>query len=165
MWRLYIKINIYCIYLKNGKIWKHVSVQFSHLLIADSLWPYGLQQTRLPCPSPTPRACSNSCPSSWWCHPTISFSVFPFSFCLQSFPASGSLSLHVRWPKLWSFSISHSMSIQGLFLLALNSLNSLRSKGLSRVFSKTTVQKHQFFGAQPSLWSNYHIHAWLLKKP
>ena len=100
MWRLYIKINIYCIYLKNGKIWKHVSVQFSHLLIADSLWPYGLQQTRLPCPSPTPRACSNSCPSSWWCHPTISFSVIPFSFCLQSFPASGSFT-HVYLSTIW----------------------------------------------------------------
>ena len=82
--------------------------------MSDSLRPHGLQHARLPCPSPTPRACSNSCPSSWWCRPTISFSVIPFSSWLQSFPASGSFFnesvLRIRWPKCWSFSFSISPS-------------------------------------------------------
>ena len=84
--------------------------QFSHSVISDSLWPQGLQHFSLPCPSPTPRTCSNSCPWSQWCHPIISSSVVPFSSCLQSFPASGSfsseLALRIRWPKYWSLSIS-----------------------------------------------------------
>ena len=147
----------------------HVSVQFSSSVVSNSLWPYGLQYARLPCPSPTPKACSNSCPSSQWCHPTISFSVIPFSSCLQSFPASRSFPtvLRIKWPKYWSFSFSigpynkYSMNIP----LGLTSLMSLQSKGPSRVFSNTTVQKHQFFSAQLSLWSNSHIHFWLLEKP
>ena len=147
----------------------HVSVQFSSSVVSNSLWPYGLQYARLPCPSPTPKSCSNSCPSSQWCHPTISFSVIPFSSCLQSFPASRSFPtvLRIKWPKYWSFSFSigpynkYSMNIP----LGLTSLMSLQSKGPSRVFSNTTVQKHQFFSAQLSLWSNSHIHFWLLEKP
>ena len=147
----------------------HVSVQFSSSVVSNSLWPYGLQYARLPCPSPTPKACSNSCPSSQWCHPTISFSVIPFSSCLQSFPASRSFPtvLRIKWPKYWSFSFSigpynkYSMNIP----LGLTSLMFLQSKGPSRVFSNTTVQKHQFFSAQLSLWSNSHIHFWLLEKP
>ena len=78
--------------------WRPRNVQFSHSVISDSWWPHGLQHTRLPCPSPTPRACSNSCPSSWWCHPTISSSVIPFSSCLQSFQASGSFPMSQFFP-------------------------------------------------------------------
>ena len=147
------------------------SVQFSHSVVSDSLWPHGLQCARLPCPSPTPKACSNSCPLSWWCHPTILSSVIPFSSCLWSFPASGS------FPKSQFFtSGGHSigvsasasvlpMNIQDWFPLGLSSLISLQSKGLSRVFSNTTVQKHQFFGTQLPLRSNSHINTWLLEKP
>ena len=89
------------------------SVHFSHLVMSDSLWPHGLQYTRIPCPSPTPEACWSSCPSSQWCHPTISFSVIPFYSCLQYFPASGSFQMSqfcIRWPKYWSFSFSISLS-------------------------------------------------------
>ena len=90
------------------------SVQFSRSVVSDSLWPYGLQHARPPCPSPAPGIHSNSCPSCRWCHPTISSCVIPFSSCLQSFPASGSFSnesaLHIRWPKYWSFSFSVSSS-------------------------------------------------------
>ena len=94
-------------------VWNLSSVQFSPSVMSDSLWPHGLQHTRLPCPSPTPEACSNSCPSSQWCHPTISSSVGPFSSWLQSFPASGYFPmsvLHIKWPKYWSFSFSISPS-------------------------------------------------------
>ena len=138
-----------------------------------------------PCPhlSPIPRARSNSCPSSWWCYPTISSSVDPFSSCPQSFPASGSFPrsqfFTFRWTKYWSFSFSISPSnkysgltsfrMDWLDLLAvqgsLKSLLQYHSSKASRVFSSTTVQKHQFFHTQPSLWSKAHIHTWLLKKP
>ena len=140
--------------------------------VSDSLWPHGLQHNRLPCPSSTPGACSNSCPSSQWCHPTISSSVVPFSSCLQSFPASGSFPVS---QKAWFFasggqSIGASasasvlpMRFQVWFPLGLTGLI-LVSKGLSRVFSGTTIQKHQFFGAQPSLWSNSHISTWLVER-
>ena len=140
-------------------------------ILSDSLWPHGLQHVSLPCPSPTPRACSNSWPSSQWCHSTISSSVIPFSSCLQSFPASGSFQMSWLFPSggqsigaAASASVLP-MNIQGWFPLGLTSLISLQSKGLSRVFSNTTDQKHQFFGAQPSLWSNSHICPWLLEKP
>ena len=129
----------------------------------NCLWRPGLQHTRLPCPSPTPRAYSNSSPSSRWCHPAISSSVVPFSSCPQSFPSirvfSNESALHIRWPKYWSFSfsISPSNEYSGWFPLGLTGLISLQSKGLSRVFSSTTIWKHQFFSAQPSLWSNSHI--------
>ena len=142
------------------------SVQFSYLVMSDSLRPDGLQHTRLPCPSPSPGVCSNSCPSSRWCHPTISSSVIH----LQSFPASGS------FPRSQFFALDGQsngvsasasvlpMNIQDWFCLGFTSLISLQSKGFSRVFSSTTVQKHQFFSAQFSLWSNSHIHMWLLEK-
>ena len=116
--------------------------------------PNGLQHTRLPCPSPTPRACSNSCPSSQWCHPTISSSAIPFSSCLQSFPASGSFQMSQFFTSSGqSIRASPSasflpMNIQDWFPLGLTGWISLLSKRLSRVFSNTTVQKHQFFGAQ-----------------
>ena len=131
----------------------------------------GPQQARLPCPSPTPRACSKSCPLSQWYHPTISFSVVPLSSCLQSFPASGSFPVSqffTSGDQSIGASASASvlpMNIQDWFPLGLTGLMSLQSKGLSRVFSNTIVQKHQFFGAQPSLWSKSHIHTWLVEKP
>ena len=131
--------------------------------MSDSLWPHELQHARLPCPSASPGACSNSCPLSQWCHPTISSSVVPFSSHLLSFPAcffSYESVLHIRWPKFGT-SASASvlpMNIQDWFPLGLTSLISFLSKGLSRVSSNTTVQKHQFFGAQPSLWPNSHLY-------
>ena len=146
-------------------------VQVSCPVMSDSLWPQGLQHNSLPCPSPSPRACSNSCPSSRWCHPNILSSVIPFSSCLQSFPASRSLpmsQLFASGGQNIEASTSASvlpMNIQGWFLLWLTCLISLQSKGLSRVFSSTTFQKCQFFGAQPSLWSNSYIHTWLVEKP
>ena len=145
--------------------------QFSHPIMSDSLWPHELQHTRPPCPSPTPRACSNSCPSSWWCHPTISPSVVPFSSRLQSFPASGSFpmsQLFASGDQSTGVSASASvllMNTQGLSPLGWTGWISLQSKGLSRTFSNTTVQKHPFFVAQLSLQSNSHIHTWPLEKP
>ena len=138
-------------------------------VVSDSLWPHELQHTRLPCPSLSPWVCSNSCPLSRRCHPTISSSVTRFSSCLilpsiRVFPSESVL--HIRWPKYWSFIVNTSPSSEysGLISLGLTVLIFL-FKGLSRVFSNTTVWKHQFFGAQPSLWCNSHIHAWLLEKP
>ena len=139
--------------------------------MSDSLWPQVLQDGRLPCPSPCHRACSNLCPLSWWCHPTISSSVVHFSSYLQSFPASGSFLMSQFFSsggQSIGFSASTSvlpMNIQDWFPLGWTGLISLKSKGLTRVFSNTTVQKHQLFGIQPSLWSNSHIHTWLLEKP
>ena len=156
--------------LWSGLSWvANSSVQFSSSVVSDSLQPHGLKHPRLPCPSPTPRAYSNPCPSSWWCHPTISSSVVPFSSCLPSFPASGSFPMSQFFASggqsieasAWVLPIN----IQDSFPLELTGSISLQSKGLSRVFSNTTVQKHQFFGTQPSLWSNSHIHTWLLEKP
>ena len=149
----------------------YTSVQFSHSVASDSLWPHGLQHTRLACPSPTPGDYSNSCPLSQWCHPTIPSSVVPFSFCPQSFPASGSFQMSQFFTSGGqSIGVSASASvlpvnIQDWFPLGLTGLISLLSKGLSRVFSNTTVQKHQFFGAQLALWSISHIHTWLVEKP
>ena len=137
---------------------------FSRSVMSDSLRPHGLQHPRPPCPSPTPRNCSNSCPSSWWCHPTISSSVVPFSSSLQSFPESGSfqMSQFFTWGgQSTGVSASASvlpMNIQDWFPLGWTGWISLQSKGLLRVFSNTTVQKHQFFGAQPSSQSNFHIY-------
>ena len=133
------------------------SVQFSHSVMSDSFWPHGLQHSRLPCPSPTPRAYSNSCPSSQWCHPTISSSIVPFSSCPQFFPASGSFPMSQFFASGGqSIRVSASasvllMNIQDWFPLGFTGFMSLQSKGLSRVFSNTTVQKHQFFGTQLSL--------------
>ena len=145
--------------------------QFSPSVVFITLWLFGLQHTRFPCPSPTPRACSNSCPSSRWCHPTISSSVVPFSSCLQSFPASGSFQMSQFFSSDGqSNGVSEPasvlpMNIQDCFPLGLTGWISLMSKGLSRVFSNTTIQKHQFFGAQLSLWSNSYLYTWLLEKP
>ena len=129
--------------------------QFSRSVVSDSLGSHGLQHTRLPCPSPTPRACSNSCSSSQWCHPTVSFSVIPFSSCLQSFPGSGSFQMSQSFASGGqSIGASASvlpMNIHDWFPLGWTGWISLQSKGLSRVFSNTTVKKHQFFGAQLSL--------------
>ena len=133
------------------------SVQFGHSVVSNSLRPHGLQHSRLPCLLPTPRACSNLCPSSQWCHPTTSSSVVPFSSCLQSFSASRSF-LRSQFfasggQSIWA-SASASvppMNIQDWFPLGLTGWISLQFKGFSRVFSNTTVQKHQFFGAQLSL--------------
>ena len=130
---------------------------FSYQVVSDSL---------LPCPSPSPGICPSSCPLNWCCHPTISSSVALFSSCPQSFPASGSFPmsrLFTSGGQNIGASASASflpMNIQGWFPLGLTGLI-LQSKG----FSKTTVQKHQFFGTQPSLWSNPHVHTWLLEKP
>ena len=132
------------------------SVQFSSSVMSDSLRPHG--HARLPCPSPTPGVYSNSCPSRQWCHPTISSSVVPFSSCLQSFPASGSFQISQFFTsggQSIGASASASvlpMNIHDWFPLGWASWISLQSKGLSRVFSNTTVQKHQFFGAQLSLF-------------
>ena len=146
-------------------------IQFSPSVVSDFFQLHGLQHTRLPCPSPTPRACSNSCPSSQWCHPTISSSVIPFSSHLQSFPASGSFPMSQFFASGGqSTGASASPSVlpkntQNWSPLGWTGWISLQSKGLSRVFSNTTVQKHQFFGAQPSSQSNSHIHTRLLEKP
>ena len=145
-------------------------------LSRDSLWPHGLQHARLSCPLPTPGACSNSCPSSRWCHPTTSSSVIPFSSHLtlthlQSFPASGSFPVSQLFTSGGqSIGVSASTSVlpmntQDWTPLGWTAWISLQSKGLSRVFSNTTVQKHQFFSTQLSLQSNSHIHTWPLEKP
>ena len=142
-----------------------LTIQFSCSVVSDSLQPHKPQHTR----HPTPRVYPNSRPLSRWCHPTISSSVVLFSSCPQSFPVSGSC------PVKWLFascgqSIGASasvlpMNIQGWFPLGWTSLISLLSNGFSSVFSNTTVQKHHFFSPHASLWSNSHIHTWLLEKP
>ena len=142
------------------------NIQFSSVTQScPTLQPHESQHARLPYPSPTPRVCSNSCPSSRRCHPTISSSVIPFSSCLQSFPASGffprSQFFTSGGPSI-GVSASASvlpMNIRDRFPLGWTGWISLQSKGLSRVFSNTTVQKHQFYGPQLSLQSNSHIHA------
>ena len=144
------------------------SVQFSCSVVSDSFRPHELQHSRPPCPSQTAGVNSDSCPKSQWCHPAISSSVVPFSSCPQPLPASesfpmnqlfawGGQSFSFSWNWSFSFSIIPSEEIPGLI--------SLQSKGLSRVFSNTTVQKHQFFGAQPSSQSNSHTHTWPQEKP
>ena len=143
---------------------------FSCSVVSDSSQPCGLQHPRLPCPSSSPRACSNSYPSSRWCHSAVSSSVVPFFSCLQSFPASQSLLMSwlcASGGQSIGVSVSASvlpMNIQDWFRLGLTGFISLQSKGFSKVFSSTTVQKHQFFSAQTSLWSNSPIHTWLLGK-
>jgi len=147
------------------------SVQFSCSVMSDSLRLHESQYARPPCPSPSPGVHSNSCPSSRWCHPAISSSVIPFSSCPQSLPASGSFPM--SQPFAWggqSIGVSASASVlprntQGWSPLEWTGWISLQSKGLSRVFSNTIVQKHQFFGAQLSSQSNSHIHTWQLEKP
>ena len=147
------------------------SVQFSRSVVSESLRPHESQHARPPCPSQTPGVYSNSCPLSQWCHPAISSSVVPFSSCLQSLPASGSFPVSQLFTSGGqSIGVSAStwvlpMNTQDLSPLGWTDWISLQSKGLSRVFSNTTVQKHQFFCAQLSLLSNSHIQTWLLEKP
>jgi len=136
-----------------------------------NLRPHEPQHARPPCPSPTAGVHPNSCPSSRWCHPTISSSVVPFSTCLPSFPTSGTFQMSQFFTSGGqSIGVSASTSvlpknIQDWFPLGWTGWISLKSKGLSRVFSNTTVQKHQFLCSQLSLQSNSHIHTWLLEKP
>ena len=154
-----------------SKYFSNISVQFSHSVVSASLWPHELQHARPPCPSPTPRVYSNSCPASWWYHPAISSSAVPFSSCPKSLPASGSFPMSQLFT--WG---SQSIGVSALasFLpkntqdwppLEWTGWISLQSKGLSRVFSNTTVQKHQFFSTRLSSQSNSHIHMWPLEKP
>ena len=149
--------NLYC------------SVQFSRSVLSDSLRPHEPQHARPPCPSPTPVVHPNPCPSSRWCHPTISSSVIHFSSCPQSFPASGSFpvsQLYKSGGKSIGLSASTSvlpMDTQDWSPLGWTGWISLQSKGLSRVFSNTAVQKHQFFGTQLPSQSNSHIHTWRLE--
>ena len=153
--------------MHEGKL-RIVISQFSHSVVSDSLKPHEPQHARPPCPSPPPRACSNSCPLSRWCHST---SVVPFSFCPQSLPASGSFPMSQLFTSGGqSIRVSASTSVLPMNTQDWSPLRwtcwiFLQSKGLSRVFSNTTVQKHQFFGAQLSSQSNSHIHIWSLKKP
>ena len=146
------------------------SVQFSRSVMSDSLRPHGVHHARLPCPSPTPRAYTNSYPLSRWCYPTISSSVIPFSSNLQSFPASGSFPMSqffTSGPKYWSFSfsISPSSEYSGLISFRIDWFDLLAVQ----VTLKNLVQHHSLKASvlwlQPSLWSNSHIHTWLLEKP
>ena len=147
------------------------SVQFSHSVMTDSLWSHGPRHVRPPCPLPIPRIYPNPCTLSQWCHPTISFSVIPFFSCLQSFPASGSSQINQLFSSGGqSIGVSASTSVlpmntQDWSPLGWTGWIFLQSKGLSRVFSNTTVQKHQFFSAQLSSQSNSHIYTWPLEKP
>ena len=147
------------------------SVQFSHSVVSNSLRPHELQHARPPCPSPTPRVHPDSCPSSQWCHPAISSSVVPFASCPQSLPASGSFPMSQLFA--WggqSTGVSALASVLPMHTQDWSPFEwtgwiSLQSKGLSRIFSNITVQKHQFFGAQPFSQSNSHIHTWPQEKP
>ena len=165
-----LKFNI-----QNHIIWSHQfsSVQFTSSVVSDSLLMHTLHHDSPPCPSPTPKVYSNSCPLSHWCHPThptISSSIVPFSSCFQSFPKSGSFQMSQFFPSgSQSIEVSAStpvtpMNTQDWSPLEWTGWISLQSKGLSRVFSNTTDQKHQFFGAQPSSQSNSHIHTWPQEK-
>ena len=137
--------------------------------MSNSLWPHGLQCARLPCPSLFPRVCSDSCPLSWWCYPTISSSVAPFlllpSVFLNirvfstEFFTSGDQSIGAS-----ASATVHPMTSQGWFPLGLTRLISLKSKEFSIVFSSNTIRQHQFFSTRLSLWINFHIHTWLLEK-
>ena len=154
--------------MDGGACWAISSVQ--SLSCVQLFWTHGLLHTRPPCPSPTARVYSEPCPLSWWFHPTISSSVITFFFCPQSFPASVSFPMSQFFTSGGqSIGASPSasvlpMNIWDWYPLGWNGWISLLSKGLSRIFSNTTVQKHQFFGTQLSL-SNSHIHIWPLEKP
>jgi len=147
------------------------SVQFSHSVVYNSLQLHEPEYARPPCSTPTPRVYPNPCPLSRWCHPTISSFVVPFCSCHQSFPASGSFQMTQLFPSGGqSIGVSASTSVlpmntQDQSPLGWTGWISMQSKGLSRVFSNTTVQKHQFFSAQLSSQSNSHIHTWPLEKP
>ena len=146
------------------------SVKFSHSVMHNPLQPHGLLCARLPYSSPTPRACSNSCPLSWWCHSTISFYVVPFSSCLQTFPTSWSFQMGQFFSSGGqSIGVSASasvlpMNIQDWFPLAWTGWISLQPKFLKSLLQYNS-QKHQFFGTKFSFWSIPHIHTWQLGKP
>ena len=154
-----------------SNLYRFLSVQFSCTVMSDSLRPHGLQHTRPSCPSPTLGIYSNSCPLSQWCHPTISSSVIPFSSSLQSFPESESFQMSQFFTSggqsTWVSALASFLpkNTQDWSPLEWTGWISLQSKGLSRVLSNTTVQKHHFFSAQPSSQSNSHIHTWPLEKP
>ena len=166
-------VYIACVFQGKSSIYFIIvnAVQFSYSVVCDSLRPRELQHARPPCPSPTPGVHPNLCPLSQWCHPTISSSVIPFSSCPQSFPASGSFQMSQLFASGGqSIGVSASasvlpMNIQDWFPSGWTGWIALQSKGLSRVFLNTAVQKHVFFCAQLSLWSNSHIHTWPLEKP
>ena len=147
------------------------SVQFSRSVMSNSLWPHESQHARPPCPSPSPGVHSDSCPSSLWCHPAISSSVVPFSSCSQSLPASEAFPM--SQPFAWGGQSTRASGLasflpkksQGWSPSQWTGWTSLQYKGPSRVFSNTTVQKHQFFGSQPSPQSNAHMHTWQQEKP
>ena len=161
-------INFELIILHDGiEFWGYFSLLLCSCSIkSDSLWPHGLQHARLPCPSLSPGVCANSCPLNQWCYPTISFSVVPFSSCLQSFPTSGSfpvkLALCIMWPKYWSFCISPSNEYSELISCRIDWFDLLavhgNLKSLQHHSSKTSVLR-----AQPSLCSKSHIWTWLWK--
>ena len=158
---LYLSFNVWpvleMLFWQNPKAGLLSSVQFSCSVVPDSLGPHGLQHARYPCPSPSPGVYSKSCPLSWWCNPTISPSVIPFSSHLQSSPTSGSFQMSQYFTSGGqSIGVSASasvlpMNIQDWFPIEWTGWIHLQSKGLSRVFSNTTVQKHQFFSSQLSL--------------
>ena len=157
--------------IENPRCHQFSSAQFSHSVVSNSLQPHESQHSGPPCLSPTTRVHSDSRPSSQWCHPAISSSVLPFSSCPKSLPASESFpmsQLFTRGSQSTGVSASASFlpkKTQGWSPSEWTGGISLQSKGLSRVFSNTTVQKHQFFGAQLSSQSNSHIHTWPLEKP
>ena len=165
----YYRKGKYKYYTQQTPIWW--CLQLSHSVVSNSLRPHQPQHTRPPCPSPTPGVHPNPCPWSQWCHPAISSSVIPFSSYPQSFPASGSFpmsQLFISGGQSIGLSASTSvlpMNTQDWSPLGWTSWISLQSKGLSRVFSNTIVQKHQFFDTQLSSQSNSHIHTWPLEKP
>ena len=145
-------------------------LMFSHSVMSDFFWPHGLWHTWLPYPLPSPRVCSNPCPLSWWCHPTIPSSVIPFSSCLKSFPESvfsNESALCIRWPKYWSFSFSicPSNEYSGLISFRMDLFDLLAVQGTLKIPLQFHSLKASILRAQPSLWSNSHIHTWLLEKP
>ena len=146
-----------------------VSWQFSRSVVSDSLWPHALQHARLPCPSPTPKVYSNSCPSSRWCHPTISYSIFPFSSCLQSFPASESFPnesvFHIRWPKYWSFSISPFNEYSGLISFRMDWLDLLAVQGTLESLLQHHSSKAPIFWHSAFFIIQLSHPSWLLEKP
>ena len=170
--RMIVKASI-MFNIHQASCWLLSSVQFSCSVMSDSLQPHGQQNTRPPCLSPTPGACSNSCPLSQWCHLTSNHLILccPLLFQASIFPSvrvfSNESVLRIMWPKYWSFtlSISPSNEYSGLISFRINWFDLLAVQGTLKSLLQYQSSKHQFFGAQLSLWSNSHIHTWLLEKP